>query len=201
LPDPQRHNKTQFRVDTEKNIWNCFSECKHGGNTLDFICRARHELRAFFGQPKRIASHLQEADRNLTAKAALLDTHKREIAKAKEEMHQTHQLYLKQQISGDGFRDLYGPAEERLKQLQTELPKLEADVDLLNVNKLSADDVLHEATTLYDRWPTLPSDNKRRVVEAIIEKIVIGNGEIDITFSHVPSSEELCKSQSRLGNR
>ena len=32
-------NKTQFRVDTEKNIWNCFSECKHGGNTLDFICR------------------------------------------------------------------------------------------------------------------------------------------------------------------
>src|SRR5580704_13549753 len=32
-------NKTQFRVDTEKNIWHCFSECKHGGNTLDFICR------------------------------------------------------------------------------------------------------------------------------------------------------------------
>jgi DNA primase len=32
-------NPTQFRVDTEKNIWNCFSECKHGGNTLDFIAR------------------------------------------------------------------------------------------------------------------------------------------------------------------
>jgi DNA primase len=32
-------NKTQFHVNTEKNIWNCFSECKHGGNTLDFICR------------------------------------------------------------------------------------------------------------------------------------------------------------------
>jgi DNA primase len=32
-------NKTQFRVDTEKNIWHCFSECKHGGNVLDFICK------------------------------------------------------------------------------------------------------------------------------------------------------------------
>lgn len=32
-------NKTQFRVDLEKNLWNCFSECKHGGNTLDFIAR------------------------------------------------------------------------------------------------------------------------------------------------------------------
>jgi DNA primase len=29
----------QFRVSVSKNIWNCFSECKHGGNTLDFIAR------------------------------------------------------------------------------------------------------------------------------------------------------------------
>jgi DNA primase len=32
-------NPTQFRVDTEKNLWNCFSECKGGGNVLDFIAR------------------------------------------------------------------------------------------------------------------------------------------------------------------
>ena len=32
-------NPTQFRVETEKSIWNCFSECKHGGNVLDFIAR------------------------------------------------------------------------------------------------------------------------------------------------------------------
>jgi DNA primase len=30
---------TQFRVSTSKNIWHCFSECKHGGNTLDFISK------------------------------------------------------------------------------------------------------------------------------------------------------------------
>src|SRR5438874_6076258 len=32
-------NPTQFRVSFSKNIWNCFSECKHGGNVLDFIVR------------------------------------------------------------------------------------------------------------------------------------------------------------------
>ena len=31
------------------------------------------------------------------------------------------------------------------------------------------------------------------------EKIVIGDGEIDITFSHLPTSEELCKNQQQLG--
>src|SRR3954462_14182644 len=32
-------NPTQFRVSTTKNLWNCFSECKNGGNVLDFIAK------------------------------------------------------------------------------------------------------------------------------------------------------------------
>lgn len=32
-------NPSQFRVETDKNIWKCFSECQHGGNTLDFIAK------------------------------------------------------------------------------------------------------------------------------------------------------------------
>jgi len=32
-------NPTQFRVSITKNIWNCFSDCAHGGNTLDFIAK------------------------------------------------------------------------------------------------------------------------------------------------------------------
>jgi DNA primase len=32
-------NPTQFRISVSKNIWNCFSRCDHGGNTLDFIAR------------------------------------------------------------------------------------------------------------------------------------------------------------------
>jgi DNA primase len=38
-PIHKGNNPTQFRVSTSKNVWNCFSECKHGGNTLDFISR------------------------------------------------------------------------------------------------------------------------------------------------------------------
>lgn len=33
------HSPTQFRVSISKNCWNCFSECKHGGNILDFVSR------------------------------------------------------------------------------------------------------------------------------------------------------------------
>ena len=32
-------NPTQFRVSTKKNCWNCFGDCKSGGNILDFVSR------------------------------------------------------------------------------------------------------------------------------------------------------------------
>lgn len=38
-PIHKGNNPTQFRVSISKNVWNCFSECKHGGNVLDFIAR------------------------------------------------------------------------------------------------------------------------------------------------------------------
>jgi site-specific DNA recombinase len=193
----------------------CGSKMYVRAHSSKYVCRAccnklavadlenivRDELKLFFGQHDRVNRHLEEAGRNLAEKTALLEAHRGEIQKVRDEMRQTHQLYLKQQISGDGFRDLYAPAEERKNQLDAELPKLQAEVDFLKVNKLSADDVVHESATLHERWPSMLPDDKRKIVEALIEKIVIGEKDIDITYSYVPSSEELCKSQQGLGFR
>jgi site-specific DNA recombinase len=114
-------------------------------------------------------------------------------------MVRTHRLCVDGHITGQGFKDFYMPAEERLNQLTAELPKLQAEVDLIKVDQLSADDILHEANTLYDRWPKLPTEDKRKIAESLVEKIVIGENEIDITFSYLPSSEEACKNQQQLG--
>ena len=86
-----------------------------------------------------------------------------------------------------------------MNQLTAGLPKLQAGVDFLKVNQLSAEDVLHEANAMYDRWPALPTEDKRKIAESLVEKITIGDKEIDITFSYLPTSEEPCKNQRRLG--
>ena len=44
----------------------------------------------------------------------------------------------------------------------------------------------------------MPVENKRKIAESLVEKIVIGESEIDITFSYLPASEELCKNQQGL---
>ena len=189
-------NKMYVRAKSPK--YYCRKCCnKVGMKDLEVI--VHQELKGFFAQPQKIAEHLKEATQNLSEKETLLVAHEKEIHKVRDEMTRTHRLYLDGGITTQGFGQFYKPAEERLNQLAAELPRLQAEVDLLKVNNLSADDILHEANTLYDRWPAMPFEDKRKIAESLIEKIVIGESEIDITFSYLPSSEEVCKNQQRLG--
>ena len=168
---------------------------------VDLEAIVHEELRAFFAAPERVAAHLQKAQQSLTEKENLLQTHRNEAQKVRDEMTHTHRLYVEGQITSQGFGQFYKPAEERLNQLLAELPKLEAEVAYLKVNNLSVEEVTSEAKMLYNQWPDLLPENKRSIVESIIEKITVGNGEIDISLYYLPSSEELVKSQQVLLRR
>ena len=159
------------------------------------------ELHAYFAVPERIAAHLENSQINLREKEVLLQTHRNEIKGVRDNMTRTHKLYLDGEITGQGFGQFYKPAEERLNQLLAELPKLEAEIDHLKVSTLSAEEVVAEAEKLYAQWPTLPIEDKRKIVECIVEKITIGKDEIDLTLSYLPSSEEMIKNQQALPNR
>jgi site-specific DNA recombinase len=157
------------------------------------------ELKTFFLRPERVTGHLQAASENVTAKERLLEIQRNDIERVRDEMAKTHKLYLAGQIPLEGFGSLYNPQQERLTQLQTERAKLEAEVAHLTINHVSADEVMSEARALYSRWPTLENGSKRKIVESITEKIVIGtDNNIEITLSYLPSSEEATKSQQRL---
>jgi site-specific DNA recombinase len=192
--------------------------CKCGGkmyartDSPKYLCRAcnnkipiadlekvfHQQVKAFFAKPERMNVYLSQAEQTVRDKEALIATHEQAIQKIREEMKQTHRLYVEGHITPQGFGDFYKPAEERLNQLQAELPKLQAEMDLMKVNRISAEDVRAEADSLYQRWPSLPLDDRRKIAEAVCEKIVIGQGEIDITLSYLPTSEELCKNQAQL---
>jgi site-specific DNA recombinase len=199
-------------------IFGNLAHCKCGNkmyvrsNSPKYVCRACHnkipivdldgivreELKGFFADTNRINQHLQTAKHNLEEKQAALTAHELEIQTIREGMNRTHRLYLDGHVTGQGFADFYKPAEVRLNLLVAELPKLQAGVDVSKVNTLSADEVLSEAQTLYDRWPNMTTDEKRQIAESLIEKLVIGDGEIDITLSHLSSSEDMTKSQQQL---
>jgi site-specific DNA recombinase len=168
---------------------------------VDLEAIVLEDLKAYFAVPERLADHLAKADEHLTEKEALLQSHQNEIQKMRAEMTQTHRLYIEGHITPQGFGEFYKPAEERLNQLIAGLPVLQAEIDHLKIHNLSAEEVVFEAQNLYRRWPSLPTEQKHSIVESIIERVTIGKDEIDIRFSHLPTSEELVKSQQALPRR
>ena len=113
-------------------------------------------------------------------------------------MRKVYQLFQSDQVSPEGFGKLYRPLEEQERSLATELPKLQGELDALEMTQLAADEVVTEANNLHKRWPTFTPEEKRRIIESITEKIVVKGDEIDITFCYLPSSEELTKRQRNL---
>jgi site-specific DNA recombinase len=216
LEDQEKNIKRRGKAPAQLFAGLAICTCGHRmyvkNNTPKYVCRnclnkisivdletiAYEELKAFFSVPEQVAAHLQNAHKNRAEKEALLQTHRAEIQKVRDEMNRTHRLYIDGQITSQGFGQFYKPAEERLNQLLAELPRLEAEVAHLTVTDLSVEEVTSEAKRLYTQWPVLPLENKRSIVESIVEKITIGQGEIDLTLSYMPSSDELVKCQQEL---
>ena len=51
---------------------------------------------------------------------------------------------------------------------------------------------------MHRRWPKFGKEEKHRIIESIVEKITLSNDESDVTWSYLPSSEELTKRQRNL---
>ncbi|HYI09395.1 MAG TPA: hypothetical protein VEK57_10025, partial [Thermoanaerobaculia bacterium] len=76
-------------------------------------------------------------------------------------------------------------------------PRLQGEIDFLKINYLSSSEIVSEAQGLYSRWPSLPFEEKRRVIENITEKIVVGDGDISLELCYLPSSAELLSKEHR----
>jgi site-specific DNA recombinase len=173
-------------------------KCRNKITISDIEQIIQDELAEFFVSKDRVREHLAEASENLRAKREQLANHERQIGKVQAEMRKTYQLFQADQLSPEGFGKLYRPLEEQERALTVELPKLQGELDALEMHHLSADEVVSEASNLHRMWPKLNHDERRNIIESIIEKIVLSGEEISVTYYNVPSSEELTKRQRHL---
>jgi hypothetical protein len=97
-----------------------------------------------------------------------------------------YDLYQSNTIDKQGFGAKYGPLSLRLMQFEDELPALQAELDVLRIATLSQEAVVEGARDLYTRWPDLPEEERRQIVEAIVERIVIGQGDVSISLFYAP---------------
>ena len=157
----------------------------------------REQLREFFLSSEDLADYLEQADEQVRGKRDLLATLEADRASVKGEMDKVYRLYLGEQISSDGFGQLYRPLEDRLRELDDRLPKLQAELDFLRIQTLSRDEIIAEAQDLYGRWSDLLPEEKRQIVENVVERITISKNGVAIDLAYIPTPSEITAKRQR----
>ena len=156
------------------------------------------QLKGYFLSPEEIAGYLAKADATLKQseeQAAILAGERDGLQKRLDRLYDD---YSAERLSGEQFNRMFLPLDVRMKQIDEELPRLQATMDVLKVDHLASDVILTESKTLYDRWPLLNHDEKRQVVESVTERIVVGKGDVAIELAFFPGYEDLTNEQRTI---
>lgn len=147
----------------------------------------REQLQGFYLSEEEVREHLEQADANLLEKRALVKALKAEEARLRTDMDKTYKLYLDGVISTHGFGERYKPLEERLEQLTKEIPRLQGETDFLAEKLLSSEEVIAQARDLYGRWNDLPFEDRRRIVETVVDRVTVDEDSVTIDLAYTPT--------------
>ncbi len=174
-------------VFTTSPVYKC-KTCKRKihANDLDEIFH--EQLKTFLLADIDAETLAGKAQTELSEKETLLKSITSEYNKLKRKMEELVNLRIGGEITKADFSLLYKPIEEQVRQLENQLPELEAEVDFLKIQALSADTVQQDAKDLYNRWFDLSFEEKRSIIEAITSKIIIHQDTIDISLSYTPTT-------------
>ncbi len=172
-------------------------KCRNKIPVEDLEAVFAEQLQGFVLSPEDVAKHLGQADEAIQAKEEALRALEAERDRVSQEMQKVYRAYIADEISVQGFGRTNRPLDERLKQIEEELPRLQGEVDFLKIQLLSRDEILTEARDLYSRWKTLSPEDQRQIVEHIVESIVIGKGDVEIHLSYLPSRSEAVTERQR----
>lgn len=182
----------------------CGSKMYRHTNIGKYICRTcqnkipaealeavfHEQLKAFVFSPEDIAKYLNSAVQTIQGKEELLQTLEREKKKVQTEMDAMMNLYLAGEIKKEGFGKRYGPLEDRIEQIDKQLPALQGEIDFLRIQQLSSDQAIEEAKDFYSHWQELEEVEKRQVVESITDSIIVGTDAVEINLCYLPTSPE-----------
>ena len=107
------------------------------------------ELQGYSFSADKIKAYLEKADETLVEKQRLLELQRSQLQKTRAEIERVYKLYQDGQLDSAGFGKSYKPLEDRTKQLEADLPRLQAEIDVGRVQTISAEEIVSEAQNLH----------------------------------------------------
>ncbi|MCW3094142.1 MAG: hin 2 [Ferruginibacter sp.] len=167
-------------------VYKC-KKCKRKIDVQDIDEIYHEQLKSFLLTDSDVTTLSAQTNGSISEKETLLKAISSEYDKLLKRTEQQTNLRIDGELSKEEFAKFYKPTEQRLRQIESQIPELQAEIDFLKIQYLSSDTVIQEAKDLYNNWHNLPFDEKRSIVETITEQIVIDTGTINIALAYLPT--------------
>jgi site-specific DNA recombinase len=176
-------------------VWHKYPKylCRTCGNRIpaaDIEAVYREQLHGLLLSEHQLRQHLQAGHERLREKESLVEFAQSELARLQGEDDRLYQLYQSGQFTAEDYGRRFRPLADRRTQLKGEIPTLLAECDVLRITLASDLECFEEARDLYRRWSDLETNQKRTLIEAITDKIVVGKEEIEIQLISIPMTEK-----------
>lgn len=145
------------------------------------------QLKSLLFSETELEKHLQAEQSQIGDKKKLIEVLVAHIQKLHTKIKETFELYHEGKIPKDAFESYHKPLYDELKQKEVTLTETQSYVDGITVQSLSNEQVLHDARDLYNHWSKFTNEEKKAIIEAITENIIISDRDITINLSYIPT--------------
>jgi len=145
------------------------------------------QLKTFLFTEVELDDYLLTYNSDISEKEVRMQLMKDELQRIRKRMDVLVNLRIDGEMGKEPFAEQFRPLETQKMQLEQQLPELEAEIDFLKIQSLSASTVLEGAKDLYSKWPVMPFEEKRHIVETITDKITIDKQAVNIALSYLPT--------------
>lgn len=161
----------------------------------------QEQLKAFLLTDVTPKEYTASMDKSFVEKEEVLKALLKEKAGIKTKMDRIIELRIGGELSKEAFREHNEPLEEQMKQINSKLPILEAELDILKIQRQSSEVILSDAKELYAHWQHMSFEERRGIVERITESITVGRENIHIQLTHTPTRPKSSRTNSGNGGK
>jgi site-specific DNA recombinase len=157
-------------------------------------------LENFLFSDTEIQNHLDQEKQMLLDKEQLLETRKKELQTLKQKVANIMELYHEGELSKEAFKEHHEPVYEKQKQVEQSILELQGQIDVFKMQSLDNSQILHDAQNLHKQWKTFTKEEKKSIIETITESIIIGEEDIEIHLSYIPTLAPLEPKDNETAN-
>ena len=169
--------------------------CKYTCRFCDNRILADDLEEIFLGQFEKLIESRPDLFTVSVAKDESISEASEQLAETKRSMTKFEQLFAAGDLTLERFSEVHAPLEKRREALIQEISRLQSLSKKQETETPKEDEDL-DFHLLINSWPNLPLQDQRDIVSALLDEIVIGDGEIEFRYSFPENLEEFSKDAS-----